>query len=280
MSARAVVVLLMLGCTSAAGAESQLRPALFCDPAVPQLAFAASEIGHNAGRALPAFPFERFTFASCSPCIVLASGASQSASLAQQLGVTPLRSSGEQSYGIRRRSRAGRDTIAVLAADAVGAMYGGLDVAEAMRLGTLAGLRDSDHSPRIGQRGIKFNIPLDARTPSYSDNSDAAQANIPEMWSFDFWRPFLDEMARHRYNVLSLWNLHPFPSLVKVPEFPDVALADVKRTRIRLDDSYSHSGDDMVRPEMLANIETVRTLSIEDKIRSSGRQEDLAYRAQ
>jgi len=83
----------------------------------------------------------------------------------------------------------------VLAADAVGAMYGGLDVAEAMRLGTLAGLRDSDHSPRIGQRGIKFNIPLDARTPSYSDNSDAAQANIPEMWSCDFWRAFLDEMA-------------------------------------------------------------------------------------
>ena len=87
------------------------------------------------------------------------------------------------------------------------------------------------------------------------------------MWSFDFWRAFLDEMARHRYNVLSLWNLHPFPSLVKVPEFPDVALADVKRTRIRLDDSYSHSGDDMVRPEILADLETVRTMRIEDKMR-------------
>jgi hypothetical protein len=255
----------MLVCTSAAGADSQLQPVLFCDPAVPQLSFAVSEIEHSAIRSLPIFPFERFSSASCSPCIVLASGASQSASLAQRLGVTPLRSSGEQSYSIRRLSRAGRDTIAVLAADAVGAMYGGLDVAEDMRLGTLAGLRDSDHSPRIDQRGIKFNIPLDARTPSYSDNSDAAQANIPEMWSFDFWRALLDEMARHRYNVLSLWNLHPFPSLVKVPEFPDVALADVKRTRIRLDDSYSHSGDDMVRPEMLADLETIRTMSIEDK---------------
>jgi hypothetical protein len=267
MSARTLIVLLMLGCASAARTDSQLQPALFYDPAVPQLAFAASEIAHSAARTLATFPFEHLSSASCSPCIVLASGASQSASLTQQIGVTPLRSNSEQSYSIRRLSRAGRDTIAVLAADAIGAMYGGLDVAEAMRLGTLAGLRDSDHSPRIEQRGIKFNIPLDARTPSYSDNSDAAQANIPEMWSFAFWRSFLDEMARHRYNVLSLWNLHPFPSLVKVPEYPDVALADVKRTRIRLDDSYSHSGDDMVRPAILADLETVRTMSIEDKIR-------------
>jgi hypothetical protein len=42
-----------------------------------------------------------------------------------------------------------------------------------MRLETLAGLKDSDHSARIEQQGIKFNIPLDARTPSCSDNSDA-----------------------------------------------------------------------------------------------------------
>ena len=45
----------------------------------------------------------------------------------------------------------------------------------------------------------------------------------------EFWTRFLDEMARHRYNVLSLWSLSPFPSLVKVPEYPNVALADVKR---------------------------------------------------
>jgi hypothetical protein len=267
MFALKLVLLLILGFAGAAGVGSQPLLALFYDPAVPQLAFAASEIAHSAPRALPAFPVERLSSASCSLCIVMASGASQSASLVQQLGVSPLRSGREQSYGIRRPMHSGKDIIVVLAADAAGAMYGGLDVAEAMRLGMLADLKDSDHSPRIERRGIKFNIPLDARTPSYSDNSDAAQANIPEMWSFDFWRSFLDEMARHRYNVLSLWNLHPFPSLVKVPEYPDVALADVKRTRIRMDDSYSHSGDDMVRPAILADLETVKAMSIGDKIR-------------
>ena len=44
-----------------------------------------------------------------------------------------------------------------------------------------------------------------------------------------------DAMARDRYNVLTLWNLHPFPSMVKVPEFPDVALDDVWRSREPLD---------------------------------------------
>ena len=54
----------------------------------------------------------------------------------------------------------------------------------------LADLADSDHTPHIERRGIKLNIPLDVRTPSYSDNSDSAQNNIGEMWSFDFWREF------------------------------------------------------------------------------------------
>jgi len=132
-----------------------------------------------------------------------------------------------QSYGLERNG----NTWRVLGADAVGAMYGGLDVAEAIRTGALDVLKTGQHQPFIAQRGIKFNTPLDLRTPSYSDNSDASQANIPEMWSMDFWHAFLDEMSRARFNVLSLWSLHPFPSLVKVPEFPDVALDDVWRAR-------------------------------------------------
>lgn len=171
-----------------------------------------------------------------------------------------------QSYSIRVQHANGRRTITVRGADVTGAMYGGLDVAEAIRTGTLDSLKDSDHTPHIAQRGLKFNIPLDLRTPSYSDPADAAQANIPEMWSMDFWRALLDDMARHRYNVLSLWNLHPFPSLVKVLEFPHVALDDVWRTTAKLDAHFSNSGKDFVRPEMLTRHEVVRKLSIAEKI--------------
>ncbi len=171
-----------------------------------------------------------------------------------------------QSYSIRVQNQGERRTITVRGADATGAMYGGLDIAEAIRTGTLDSLKDSDHKPHIAQRGIKFNIPLDLRTPSYTDCSDAAQANIPEMWEREFWTAFLDAMARHRYNVLSLWSLHPFPSMVKVPEFPEVALHDVWRTRAKLDDTFSFAGNDMVRPAMLADHEVVKRMTIDEKI--------------
>jgi hypothetical protein len=171
-----------------------------------------------------------------------------------------------QSYTIRVKREGGVRAITVTGADAAGAMYGGLDIAEALRTGTFESLKDSDHKPHIAQRGIKFNIPLDLRTPSYTDCSDAAQANIPEMWKREFWTEYFDAMARHRYNVLSLWSLHPFPSLVKVQEFPEVALDDVWRTRAKLDDTFSFSGSDMVRPAMLADHEVVKRISIDEKI--------------
>ena len=168
-----------------------------------------------------------------------------------------------QSYRIERDG----GTVRVAGADIAGLIYGGLDVAEAIRLGTVPELKSGTHQPYIAQRGIKFNIPLDLRTPSYSDNSDAAQANIPEMWSRDFWREFLDEMARQRFNVLSLWSLNPFPSIVKVPEYPEVALNDVLRGRRELfDDRFPHSGRDMFKPEFLRDAEVVKRLTIDQKI--------------
>ena len=171
-----------------------------------------------------------------------------------------------QSYSIRVQNENGWRAITVRGADAAGVMYGGLDVAEAIRTGALDALKDSDHAPHIARRGLKLNIPLDLRTPSYTDPSDAAQSNIPEMWSLDFWRELFDDMARHRYNVISLWSLNPFPSIVKVPEFPHVALDDVWRTTVKLDENFSGSGNNFVRPEMLARHEVVKQIPIDGKI--------------
>ncbi len=212
--------------------------ALAADPAVPQVVFAIDEI-RQAAAGTGARPVVEFEL--------------DPASL------------GPQCYRIER---APAGTIRVVGGDAVGAMYGGLGVAEAIRLDRLADLPAVPHGPHVERRGIKFNIPLDLRTPSYSDGSDSFQANIPEMWSMDFWRELLDAMARHRYNVLSLWNLHPFPSIVKVPEYPDVALDDVWRTRAKLDSTLSLTGSDMVRPSMLAEHEVVKRLTIDEKIAS------------
>ncbi len=235
---------------------------VFANRALPQVRFAADEIQRAHAGALVEFDLAKLTATAAGTRFVIAAGPAESQRIAALLRVAPLKSSTPQSYAIRRSG----NTYIALGADAAGAMYGGLDLAESVRIKTLAQLAASDHSPHIARRGFKFNIPLDARTPSYSDNSDAAQQNISEMWSFDFWREMIDEMARQRYNVLSLWNLHPFPSMVKVPEYPDVALDDVKRTTIPLDDTYSHMATDMVRPAMLEHLETVKRMPIADKI--------------
>lgn len=54
-----------------------------------------------------------------------------------------------QSYRIRVQNANGRRTITVRGADVAGAMYGGLDVAEAIRTGALGSLKDSDHTPQL-----------------------------------------------------------------------------------------------------------------------------------
>ena len=170
-----------------------------------------------------------------------------------------------QSYRIERDGT----TLRIIGGDATGAMYGGLDVAEAVRIGALAELKSGERQPHIARRGIKFNIPLDLRTPSYSDNCTSAQANIPEMWSLVFWQEFIDRMARDRFNVLTLWSMHPFPSIVKVPEYPKIALDDVWRTTADLSEpfeSFSTRGIGMVKPFMMEKTEVVKRLSMDEKI--------------
>lgn len=174
---------------------------------------------------------------------------------------------GWQCYSVRIKEKPDQKIIYVLSDDKTGAMYGGLDLAEAIRLGTINLISDTDHKPYLERRGIKFNIPLDLRTPSYSDMGDAAQQNIPVVWEMGFWQQQFDEMARHRYNVISLWGENPFPSLVKVPEFPDVALNDVWRTKLKLEDNFDLSGRGLVTAAMLKDHEIVKKITIDEKIK-------------
>ena len=173
---------------------------------------------------------------------------------------------GWQCYSIRVKETGSQKVIYVLSGDKSGAMYGGFDIAEAIRLGTIDLISDSDNKPYLERRGIKFNIPLDLRTPSYSDMGDAAQQNIPVVWGMDFWQQQFDEMARNRYNVISLWSENPFPSLVKIPEFPKIALNDVWRTKTKLGDDFSLSGKGYLTAEMLNNYEVVKKITINEKI--------------
>ncbi len=51
--------------------------------------------------------------------------------------------------------------VDVIGSDATGAMYGGIEVAEYLKLGLP--IANVQRKPFVAKRGIKFNIPLDAR---------------------------------------------------------------------------------------------------------------------
>lgn len=157
-------------------------------------------------------------------------------------------------------------TIWIVGADDAGVMYGGLEVAEIIRTKGIDAIENKFQNPYMKVRGTKFNIPLDVRTPSYSDVSDAAQNNIAEMWNFEFWRDYIDNLARYRYNTISLWSLHPFPSLVKVPEYPDIALDDVHQSTTDWKETYNLSGQGFDDPEIVENYRVIKKITIEEKI--------------
>jgi hypothetical protein len=171
-----------------------------------------------------------------------------------------------EGFSLRKSKSVETDRFEITSKDAAGAMYGGLELAEQIRTRGVDGVVDTDRNPYLAMRGTKFNIPLDLRTPSYTDMGDSAQANIETMWDFEFWRAYIDQLARDRYNYVSLWNLHPFPSMVKVPGYEDVALNDVWRSKIKFDEDYSTRTTDIVTPAMLANKQVVKQLTIEQKI--------------
>ncbi|MHB8130837.1 MAG: hypothetical protein ACYDEX_17735, partial [Mobilitalea sp.] len=157
------------------------------------------------------------------------------------------------------------DTITITGADEAGVMYGILDLScEICHRKGIEYIESTEVIPYLENRGLKLNIPLDARTPSYSDASDSASLNIENMWDFNFWTEFLDQMAMNRYNVLSLWTLSPFPSLVRIPEYPHTALDDVKISTRPIKADLSGFG--MYTPDMEKSLVTVKKMTIDEKI--------------
>ncbi|MBW2962095.1 hypothetical protein [Mesonia aestuariivivens] len=61
-----------------------------------------------------------------------------------------------------------KNQIKITALDEAGAMYGGLELAEQIAIYGLNGVKETTQHPYMAMRGPKFNIPLDARSPSYS----------------------------------------------------------------------------------------------------------------
>jgi hypothetical protein len=117
--------------------------------------------------------------------------------------------------GFRRvKSRQG---LKITAGGDRGAMYGVLDVAEQVRTGApWETIKDHSVKAQLGFRAIKFNLPWSAyRT------SPALEQHQETCKDLRYWEAFLDMMAENRFNVLSLWSLHPYTYMIRPRNFPE-----------------------------------------------------------
>ena len=125
----------------------------------------------------------------------------------------------DEGFQIAQFRSANKDILCIFARDKTGAMYGTLDLAEQIRVTNgLSHVEEKISNPRFEFRAIKFNLPWS----SYRPNENPAMSLHTETCrSLDFWKRFLDMMAENRFNVLSLWNLHPFTYMIRPKGFPE-----------------------------------------------------------
>ncbi len=106
--------------------------------------------------------------------------------------------------------------LQIQAIDEVGVMYALHQISEELSFGTkLSEINSHNVNPTMEYRIIKFNLPWSP----YRD-SEATRIHTQVCRDLGFWERFLDMMVENRLNVLSLWNNHPFPYMVKTENFP------------------------------------------------------------
>jgi hypothetical protein len=220
MKSTLLILLTLCAWPMAASAET-VR--LYFDPASPQIAFAAGDIK-------AALEKRQHTVETAGLDALLKAPAGKKIVIAvNKVNEIPVTVSDEQAYAIRSTTEPGLSYY-VLGGDAVGAMYGGLQVAENITFKGMTEAINEDDAPHLKNRGIKFNLPLDKEAPTYFYDSrgTANRLAIKHVWDITFWKTWFDEMARHRYNILSLWNPHPFTSMLNMEDvYPGIAINGV-----------------------------------------------------
>ncbi|MBN2088947.1 hypothetical protein JW964_05015 [candidate division KSB1 bacterium] len=206
---------------------------VFYNPDTPQHAFAAGDI--KTALEAKDFAVEMKALSSLSKkyqgkkvVIALASNQKIARLLKEQHG-NPVNEPGEQAFALRTTIDS-QKSYWILGGDDNGAMYGGLQIAENISFHGFEREYNEADSPHLKNRGIKFNIPLDKKAPTYYYSTDAQSHKIAiaHVWDMDFWKTWFDEMARHRYNILSLWSPHPFTSMLNMEdEYPGIAIQGV-----------------------------------------------------
>ncbi len=120
---------------------------------------------------------------------------------------------GPEAYRITHKGK----RINITGGNGAGVIYGSLSLAENLCNGVpLQRIKSQSESPKYPFRAIKFDLPWDTYRHSY-----ALDQHYETCRDTLFWKAFLDMMAENRFNVLTLWNLHPYPYMIRATNFPE-----------------------------------------------------------
>lgn len=109
--------------------------------------------------------------------------------------------------------------LSITGGDARGLIYGALEVREQLQNGVrIDRLSARSQTPRLAFRGIKLNTPWDSYRPS-----SALDQHTAAMKDLKFWEAYLDMMVANRFNVFTLWTMHPFTYMVRPTNFPEAS---------------------------------------------------------
>ncbi|MBN1972069.1 MAG: hypothetical protein JW787_00400 [Sedimentisphaerales bacterium] len=109
--------------------------------------------------------------------------------------------------------------INIYGGDYRGVIYGALALVEMLRNGaSMEKVKASEQKPNLEFRGIKYNLPWQTYRPS-----SALDQHYETARDLKYWEAFLDMMAENRFNVISLWNMHPYTFMIRPKNFPEAS---------------------------------------------------------
>ncbi len=111
----------------------------------------------------------------------------------------------------------GDGRVCITCTGEAGAMYGLLDMAESVRMDR--DIRAARVTPHLPFRALKFNLPWSSYRPG-----KVMTLHTETCRDQAFWGKLIDMLAENRFNVLSLWNLHPFPYMLQPTGYPEARM--------------------------------------------------------
>ncbi|MEO5581656.1 MAG: hypothetical protein ABIR66_03115 [Saprospiraceae bacterium] len=117
--------------------------------------------------------------------------------------------------GYRFKKDSLHHSLVLLYVDNTGVVYGLHHLNESMVSGPLSNIKEETYNAFLSKRIIKYNLPW-----SPYQNEQATILHDATCRDLAYWKKFLDMMVDRRFNVFSLWNIHPYPFMIKSKLFP------------------------------------------------------------